>query len=554
VTTAPRRECFRVDDLLIDVGAVAVWRGEEQLAVPDLSFATLALLIRRAPEVVSHEELVAEVWEGMAVSDETITQRIALLRRALGDDWRDPRYIRSVRGRGYQLVSAPERVEGGRLAGGESESGARSDEPARTRENAGRLRPLLLIVAIATVLLAVSVVVLNRFSSVPEPSTPASLEPGVSSAELVDRAREYFDLHREQDNERAIKLLQQALEGNPDDPLALAGLSLAFSQRSAKFNQPVEWAGEAEGLARQAIAIDPTLAEAHHALGLALDAQGREKSALASYKRAVELAPRNLRALAAGAYVLKVRGDLAEALRWNLQLLQQEDSLHYVEVQIADTLAALEFNPTAEVWYEKAVTLRPDNLFAATAFAAYRLSRGDLTGAEALIGQAVEAGVERPELFELRGHLAAMQGDNEQARDMYLQAVEITPRSSAAERLQALAVREDPDTYGPEAVREIEQIDEGLRAGIEWPPAAIDLAILATAIGDQSAAVEAIDRAIELGYRDSAWLLVDPALADLREEAGFWPRIERIGERVAGEREAVLAADWLPPGFLDPVR
>ena len=110
------------------------------------------------------------------------------------------------------------------------------------------------IVAVVAVLLAVSVVVLNRFSSVPEPSTPASLEPGVSAAELVDRAREYFDLHREQDNERAIKLLQQALEGNPDDPLALAGLSLAFSQRSAKFNQPVEWAGEAEGLARQAIA------------------------------------------------------------------------------------------------------------------------------------------------------------------------------------------------------------------------------------------------------------------------------------------------------------
>jgi hypothetical protein len=120
--------------------------------------------------------------------------------------------------------------------------------------------------------------------------------------------------------------------------------------------------------------------------------------------------------------------------------------------------------------------------------------------------------------------------------------------------LQALAVREDPDTYGPEALRKIEQIDEGLRAGIEWPPAAIDLAILATAVGDQSAAVEAIDRAIDLGYRNSAWLLVDPALADLREEAGFWPRIERIGERVAGEREAVLAADWLPPGFLDPVR
>lgn len=100
MTTEPGRECFRVDDLLIDVGAVAVWRGEQQLAVPDLSFTTLALLVHRAPDVVSPDELVEEVWEGMAVSDETITQRIALLRRALDDDSRNPRYVRSVRGRG----------------------------------------------------------------------------------------------------------------------------------------------------------------------------------------------------------------------------------------------------------------------------------------------------------------------------------------------------------------------------------------------------------------------------------------------------------------------
>ncbi|MGB3562263.1 MAG: winged helix-turn-helix domain-containing protein [Thermoanaerobaculia bacterium] len=554
MTTEPRRECFRVDDLLIDVGAVAVWRGEEQLAVPDLSFSTLALLIRRAPDVVSPDELVEAVWEGMAVSDETITQRIALLRRALGDDWRDPRYIRSVRGRGYQLVPAPERVEGRDVTLAESEPVERVAEPNRSRARRRRPQPLLWVTTVSAILLVVALVAFIRSSSAPAAGTPAIYEPEVSSSDLVARAREYFDLHREQDNERAIKLLQQALERNPDDPLALAGLSLAFGQRSAKFNQPIKWAREAEGFARQAIALDPTLAEAHHALGLALDAQGRQTAALASYRQAVELDPRHLRALAAGAYVLSVRGELAEALRWNLQLLQQGENLHYLEVQIADTLAALDFSPSAEVWYEKAVTLRPDNLFAATAFAAYRLSRGDLTGAEALIGQAVEAGVERPELFELRGHLAAMQGDIEKAREMYRQAVEVSARSSATERLLALAVKEDPDTYGLEAQTTIAEIDEGLRAGSEWPPSAIDIAILATAAGDHPAATTAIDRAIGLGYRNSAWLLVDPALADLREDAGFWPRIERIGDLVGREREVVLAADWLPPGFLDPVR
>jgi hypothetical protein len=137
---------------------------------------------------------------------------------------------------------------------------------------------------------------------------------------------------------------------------------------------------------------------------------------------------------------------------------------------------------------------------------------------------------------------------------MYRRAVEVSPRSSAAERLLALAVKEDPEAYGPEALRTIAQVDEGLRAGNEWPPSAIDMALLATAAGDHLTATTAIDRAIELGYRNSAWLLVDPALADLREDAGFWPRIERIGDLVAREREVVLAAEWLPPGFLDPVR
>jgi DNA-binding winged helix-turn-helix (wHTH) protein/Tfp pilus assembly protein PilF len=554
VTTEQNRECFRVDDLLIDVGAVAVWRGEERLGVPDLSFTTLALLIRRAPDVVSPDELVAEVWEGMAVSDETITQRIALLRRALGDNWRDPRYIRSVRGRGYQLVPAPKRVEGRDVARVESEPVHRLAEPALAQESHRRRRALPVVATLAAILLIVALVAFIRSSSAPGPSNPASFEPEVSSSELVQRAREYFNFHREQDNERAIKLFQLALEGNPEDPLALAGLSLAFGQRSSKFNQPIKWAREAEGLARQAIRLDPTLAEAHHALGLALDAQGRQTAALASYRQATGLDPLHLRALGSGAYVLYVKGELAEALRWNLQLLQQGVELHYLEIQIADTLAALDFIPTAEAWYEKAVTLRPENLFAATAFAAFRLNRGDLTGAEELIEQAVEAGVERPELYELRGHLAAMQGDIEKAREMYRRAVEVSPRSSAAERLLALAVKEDPEAYGPEALRTIAQVDEGLRAGNEWPPSAIDMALLATAAGDHLTATTAIDRAIELGYRNSAWLLVDPALADLREDAGFWPRIERIGDLVAREREVVLAAEWLPPGFLDPVR
>jgi hypothetical protein len=48
------------------------------------------------------------VWPGLVVSQETISQRVKLLREALGDDSRQPRYIARLRSRGYYLVGTVE--------------------------------------------------------------------------------------------------------------------------------------------------------------------------------------------------------------------------------------------------------------------------------------------------------------------------------------------------------------------------------------------------------------------------------------------------------------
>lgn len=99
-----QRERYQIADLTLDVDAVSVVRDSQPVAPPRLSFDLLVALVRRAPSVVGFEELVETVWAGTAVSDETLTQRVALLRRALGDEAKNPRYLRAVRGRGYQLV------------------------------------------------------------------------------------------------------------------------------------------------------------------------------------------------------------------------------------------------------------------------------------------------------------------------------------------------------------------------------------------------------------------------------------------------------------------
>jgi len=103
-------ERYRIADLLVDVGRQCVTRGEVPIPLPKLSFDLLLALVRAAPNVVSHDELMSRVWPRLVVSPETVSQRVKLLRDALGDDPREPRYIASLRGRGYRLLPPVEPI------------------------------------------------------------------------------------------------------------------------------------------------------------------------------------------------------------------------------------------------------------------------------------------------------------------------------------------------------------------------------------------------------------------------------------------------------------
>ena len=96
---------YQVDDLEIDAGTREVRRGEHLLDLPGLSFDLLCALVREAPNVLSHDDLSELVWNGRPVSPETVTQRVKLVRDALGDSSDSPRYISVARGHGYRLIA-----------------------------------------------------------------------------------------------------------------------------------------------------------------------------------------------------------------------------------------------------------------------------------------------------------------------------------------------------------------------------------------------------------------------------------------------------------------
>jgi TolB-like protein/DNA-binding winged helix-turn-helix (wHTH) protein/Tfp pilus assembly protein PilF len=96
---------YRVGDLTIDTGRQIVARGTDEIPVPKLSFNLLLVLVRAAPDLVSLDRLMQEVWPKRVVSPETVSQRVKLLRDTLDDDPRSPRYIAGLRGRGYRIVA-----------------------------------------------------------------------------------------------------------------------------------------------------------------------------------------------------------------------------------------------------------------------------------------------------------------------------------------------------------------------------------------------------------------------------------------------------------------
>jgi TolB-like protein/DNA-binding winged helix-turn-helix (wHTH) protein len=134
---------YSVGDLTIDTGTQVVSRAGETIALPKLSYDLLLVLVRAAPNLVSLDELMRRVWPGIVVSPETVSQRIKLLRDALGDDPREPCYIAGLRGRGYQMMAAVKELEADPTA-----SAPATVEPPAPRRN-WRLLTVVLVVCAA---------------------------------------------------------------------------------------------------------------------------------------------------------------------------------------------------------------------------------------------------------------------------------------------------------------------------------------------------------------------------------------------------------------------
>lgn len=104
------------DNLRLDIKNECVWRGNQSIPLTPKAFALLRYLAERPGQLVTKDELLKAVWPEVIVSEGVLTTHIGVIRQALGDKAKTPRYIETVHRRGYRLLtplaSSPPQVSG----------------------------------------------------------------------------------------------------------------------------------------------------------------------------------------------------------------------------------------------------------------------------------------------------------------------------------------------------------------------------------------------------------------------------------------------------------
>ncbi|MBV9296667.1 MAG: winged helix-turn-helix domain-containing protein [Acidobacteriaceae bacterium] len=120
-------EFYEFGPFRMDVQRQLLLRAGSPVSLTPKTFQVLLALVRRGHEIVSKDDLMKEVWQGIFVDEANISRQIFMLRKALGESPQDHEYIVTVPGRGYRLaqsvrlVPAPAPSE---MPGSESSSGA----------------------------------------------------------------------------------------------------------------------------------------------------------------------------------------------------------------------------------------------------------------------------------------------------------------------------------------------------------------------------------------------------------------------------------------------
>jgi len=101
---------YRFGDFTVDTDQKMLLREGKRLPLTPKVFDTLQILVQNSGRLVQKEELMNRLWPHSFVEEANLTSNIKQLRKTLGDNARQPRYIETVARRGYRFIAEVEEV------------------------------------------------------------------------------------------------------------------------------------------------------------------------------------------------------------------------------------------------------------------------------------------------------------------------------------------------------------------------------------------------------------------------------------------------------------
>lgn len=104
-------QCFRFDDFFLDGGEKVLLQNGKPIPLTPKSFQLLFELVKNHGHLLSRDALMKAVWADSFVEDGNLAFTIRLLRKALGDNAKNPRFIETVNKRGYRFIGETETIK-----------------------------------------------------------------------------------------------------------------------------------------------------------------------------------------------------------------------------------------------------------------------------------------------------------------------------------------------------------------------------------------------------------------------------------------------------------
>lgn len=356
-------DTYRFGPFELDARAAELRREGAVVPLQPQPAGVLTLLVRRAGELVTREEIQAAIWPDRVVDyEQGLNYAIRQIRSALGDDAETPRYVETLPRRGYRFAAPVERL------------------PDAEAIREGRSRRVVAY-GLAGLLLAAGTFAawagFDREAPAAVEETPLPADPAAREAFLI--ARGLLQTRDRLVLERAQRGFEETLTFQPDYAPAWVGVGEALlrSGRPAEARAPLE----------RALQLDAGDPQAHHLIAQVLLFHAWEWEAASRHlEEALRIRPGQASTYQVQAYWHALNGRVEEARTSMGRALRLDPLSAYVQADagwIDYWAGRLE---TADTLCSRTLELDPESRSARTCLLFVRIERGDTAGVREAAG------------------------------------------------------------------------------------------------------------------------------------------------------------------------